>query len=463
MKEYGAIVIKQNIAMTKRLLEEYRDSLTQMGNMFVFVRNEYDEIGDVTNDVFDVIAHAVSKGYMYVNTIVVPTTDFIHVNLPDNVVYVVWLAKDKNHYFEKDAIREEHIWEKVEWGHRAKNYNPKGKDPGNVWIPTKDDGKAHITEHILLDTAAVFDRIYKSCHMHNLPTLLVSDEAINVNKYSDLEFVFTACPSQQPVYNIVNLDPVGGVQKTISAEVVWGTSESMTNINNGSVDVVVTSPPYWDLKDYFKEGQIGQESYETYLGRLDKVWKECYDKLSDNGSFWLNINVRVKNNSVILIPRDFVAQCKKIGFHYKGIAIWHKSSGIPTHDKNIVDRYEFVLVFSKSSALTIKKDIAKIADYKNRKINGGLFWNINRKAGSVGKKFIHPAIYPNELVGRILDITTNKYQTVLDPFLGSGTTVISAIERERHSIGFEYNEGFKPLILSRIQNEVGKRVFNLTI
>ena len=134
-----------------------------------------------------------------------------------------------------------------------------------------------------------------------------------------------------------------------------------------------------------------------------------------------------------------------------------------TYDKNIVDRFEFVLVFSKSPVLTIKQDITKIADYKNSKINGGLFWNINRKAGSVGKKFIHPAIYPNELVGRILDITTNKYQTVLDPFLGSGTTVVSAIERDRNSIGFEYNEGFKQLILSRIQNEVGKCIFNLTI
>ena len=463
MKEYGAIVIKQSIATIKRLLEEYKDSLTHSGNMFVFVRNEYDEVGDVTGDVFDVIAHAVSMGYMYVNTIVVPTTDFINVNLPDNVVYVVWLAKDKNHYFEKDTIREDHIWEKVEWGHRTKNYNPKGKDPGNVWIPTKDDGKAHITEHILLSTADVFERIYKSCHMQHLPTLFMSDEAINVKKYSDLDFLVVEDHSQRPTYNIVNIDPVGGVKKTISAEVVWGTSESMTNISNGNIDVVVTSPPYWDLKDYFKEGQIGQESYDVYLGRLDKVWKECYDKLSNNGSLWLNINIRVKNNSVILIPRDFVAQCKKIGFHYKGIVIWHKSSGIPTHDKNIVDRFEFVLVFSKSPVLTIKQDITKIADYKNSKINGGLFWNINRKAGSVGKKFIHPAIYPNELVGRILDITTNKYQTVLDPFLGSGTTVVSAIERDRNSIGFEYNEGFKQLILSRIQNEVGKCIFNLTI
>lgn len=136
-------------------------------------------------------------------------------------------------------------------------------------------------------------------------------------------------------------------RKKTYGEVIWGTSENMSAIKKGSIDIVVTSPPYWDLKDYFKKGQIGQETYQAYLDRLNKVWKGCYEKLSDDGTFWLNINIRVKNNSVFLISRDFVQQCKRIGFHYNGVLIWHKSSGIPTHDKNIVDRHEYVLVFSK--------------------------------------------------------------------------------------------------------------------
>ena len=57
---------------------------------------------------------------------------------------------------------------------------------------------------------------------------------------------------------------------------------------------------------------IEQESYQTYLNRLYKVWKGCYDKLSEDGSLWLNINIRTKDGSVILIPRDFVLQCKKM-------------------------------------------------------------------------------------------------------------------------------------------------------
>jgi DNA modification methylase len=229
----------------------------------------------------------------------------------------------------------------------------------------------------------------------------------------------------------------------------------MSLIPDSSVDVVITSPPYWDLKDYYKKGQIGQESYQEYLSRLYKVWKGCYDKLSSHGTFWLNINIRVKNNNVILIPRDFVKQCKEIGFYYKGILIWHKSSGIPTHDKNIVDRHEYVLVFSKSPEMTLNNNILSYKDYCNEDMNGGLFWNINRKAGSVGKHYIHPAIYPNELVSRIIHCASSEGDIVLDPFLGSGTTLIASILGSRSCYGYEYNEGFKDLILSRIQSDVG--------
>lgn len=69
-------------------------------------------------------------------------------------------TKNANQYFfNKDPIRERHIWEKVEWGKRKKNYNPKGKDPGDVWLKTDDDGKANITKHIPLSKKQVLERI----------------------------------------------------------------------------------------------------------------------------------------------------------------------------------------------------------------------------------------------------------------------------------------------------------------
>ena len=462
---YGTIIINESIQNSISLLESYKNKMSDYGNLYVFVRNEFDNSGDITLDFLDVIAAANKFGYIYINTIVVPTEDINKSDLPDNILYIVWLAKNNNHFFNKDMIRESHIWKNVEWGKRSKNYNPKGKDPGNVWIPTKDDGKANITEHILLSLSDIINRIYSCSAQNGFENIYITSKSINNLTISpniivkQTNYSNTKKYSKRKIYKKVTNTPIDH----LSGSIVWDTSENLDKIPDESINVVITSPPYWDLKDYFKKGQIGQESYQTYLDRLYTVWQGCYKKLCNNGSLWLNINIRKKNGNVILIPKDFVEQCRKIGFHYKGILIWHKSSGIPTNNKNIVDRHEYVLIFSKSKDLNINKRIFDFSDYKNEKINGGLIWNINRKAGSIGKHFIHPAIYPNELVTRIVQITTNPNDTVLDPFLGSGTTLIASVLENRNCIGYEYNEGFKDLIMSRIKNEISKKTFSLRI
>ena len=73
---------------------------------------------------------------------------------------ILFLTKEDKYYFNKDPVREKHIWKNVEWGKRKKNYNPKGKDPGNVWLKTKDDGKANITEHCPLSFQEMIERCY---------------------------------------------------------------------------------------------------------------------------------------------------------------------------------------------------------------------------------------------------------------------------------------------------------------
>lgn len=455
MKKYSTIIIKSNILQSINLLCESKDLLEDTGNIFLLIRNEYFENGDIKEDLFDVIKDSLNIGLLYINTIVAPTKDVIHTNIPDNVLYIIWLAKNKNHFFNKDAIREDHIWKNVEWGRREKNYNPKGKDPGNVWIPTKDDGKANITKHILFTIDKIIKRIYDCSNQSECGTLFYSsckqDQDILKGK---IEYKWIDTNEQTYKFSTHNILPNNNNNEKLKATIIWNTSERMFQLNDKKVDLVVTSPPYWNLKDYFKKGQIGQEDYNTYLSRLNAVWTECYNHMFECASMWININVRVKNGQVILIPKDIISQCKKIGFHYKGIFIWHKSSGIPTHNKNIVDRFEYVLIFSKSDSLTINTKLLNFHDYKNEVINNGAFWNINRKAGSVGKHYIHPAIFPNELVNRIINITTIENQTIMDPFLGSGTSLISAILSKRNFIGYEYNEGFKEVIESRINKEI---------
>lgn len=458
--QYESIIIKDTIQNSIKKLFEIKDSILESGNIFVLVQTEYNENYDVQNDFFDVIENGNNLGYYYINTIVVPTEKTIFAELPDNVLFVVWFAKNREKmFFNKDLIREPHIWKNVEWGKREKNYNPKGKDPGNVWIPTNDDGKGNITEHILMDMSAVINRLFNCGHQENNITLFISNDR-NDGKFcnANIHFIYSKSKLKSNLTSKLK-SKIISENRTIDkadlfAKVIWGSSENMNEISNGIIDLIVTSPPYWDLKDYFKEGQIGKEPYNEYLDRMNCVWNECYNKLKERGSLWVNINIRVKNNKPILIPKDFINQCKKIGFFYKGILIWHKSSGIPTNDKNIVDRHEYVLVFSKSKDLTINEKIYTFSDYKNKIINGGLFWNINRKAGSIGKQ-LHPAIYPNELVMRIIQSCTEEKQTVLDPFLGSGTTLIASILTNRGAYGYEFNEGFKDLIYNRIITDVG--------
>lgn len=459
--QYEAAIIKTTIPSAIKALAQYKDTVVESGNLFVLVRTEYDENGDVKNDFFDVIEYGNNIGLSYINTIVVPTEKKTEAELPDNVLYIVWFARNREKmFFNKDSMREKHIWKNVEWGKREKNYNPKGKDPGNVWIPTNDDGKGNITEHFLMDLPAIITRLYNCVHQENEKTLFVSNSLENSNLCNEnMEFIHLE-NELKPYSELKQKAKIAseniGIYKTdLFAKVIWGSSEKITAIDDNTVDLVVTSPPYWDLKDYFKKGQIGQESYPEYLDRMYKVWNECYLKLKETGSLWLNINIRVKNGKPILLPKDFINQCKKTGFHYKGILIWHKSSGIPTNEKNIVDRHEYVLVFSKGKDLTINEKVYSFTDYKNATINGGLFWNINRKAGSVGKHYIHPAIYPNDLVARIVQSCTEEKQIVLDPFLGSGTTLIASILANRSCYGCEYNEGFRELIYNRIYTDIG--------
>lgn len=462
------VIIKDKYSFIKNSLKDIYDELDESGNVFILFQNEYDKEGNLLYTFLDIIEESIKLGFDYINTIVAPIEKMDDKNT-DNVLYLIWICKNYNKmYFNKDAIRERHIWKDVEWGKRAKNYNPKGKDPGNVWIPTEDDGKGKITKHILLSVEELINRILNAT-IENSKTdtaKIYMNQDINLEEINDemqpvIKIVYDLtdkCNNGHISSNDHTVCKSSSIQsKELVRSIIFGTSEEMPELEDNSINLIVTSPPYWDLKDYFKKGQIGQEPYDKYLSRMEKVWNECYKKLKPTGSLWININIRKIKNKPILLPKEFIRQCTSIGYYFKGILIWHKSSGIPTHAKNIVDRHEYVLIFSKDIGFSVNKGrLQKYSDYKNPKINGGMFWNINRKAGSVGKKFIHPAIYPNELVSRIVEVGTDEYDFVMDPFLGSGTSLIASTKLNRNFIGYEYNEGFKDLMKHRFNNEISE-------
>jgi len=455
---YQTIILENNnYKYTKRDLELSLYNLEDSGNLFIIVNNEYKN-NFIEYSFFDYIELLIEYEFKFINTIVIPNATTKRNTLNNNIRYILWFVKDHDKMqFFKNNIREKHIWKDVEWGKRKKNYNDKGKDPSNIWIPTIDNGKGKITQHIDMPFESIINRCIVS-------TTKV-DEMVFIKHFSDLNknelennknitLIKQSTESEEVNKYLNKCTSNENQNKELKADIFFKSSEYMSELQNSSVDSMITSPPYWDLKNYFKDGQIGQKSYQEYLDRLNKVWTEAYRVLKDTGSMWININNRTKNKKPILISQDIIRECKKIGFFLKDIIIWHKSSGIPTHNKNLVDKHEYVLLFVKSNDFKFNNSyIQNIQDYKNDKLNNGLIWNINRKAGSVGNNYIHPAIYPIQLVDRIINLSTTKNDIVMDPFLGSGTSMLSALKNERNFIGYEYNEGFVDLIKHRAEKE----------
>jgi len=457
---YQTIIYKYTFS--ENIKETYRNVLSKLnetGSLFIFFENEYNSDGFIKNSIFDVISLFINLNFNYVNTIVYPikSTHFIN-NVRNNIRYIIWFTHNIDTvYFDKDKIREKHIWKDIEWGKRKKNYNPKGKDPGNVWIPTLDNGKGVILEHIILSTEEIINRCIISTSKNDSNIFI---KISNIDKSKILNKNNITFEKDSPSFN--KKDNFFNHSKSdfkknikISSNIYFKSSENMYDIKNNTIDLMITSPPYWNLKNYFKKGQIGHENYNKYLERINNVWQETFRVLKNNGSMWINVNTRKIKKKPILIPQDIINQCKKIGFLLKDIIIWHKSSGIPVSKKNIVDRHEYLLWFTKTNNFKINN--INFNDYKNLHFSIGQTWNINRKAGSVGKDFIHPAIYPNKLTKRIIQLCSNEGDTVLDPFLGSGTTIISALNNNRNSIGYEYAEIFYNLIKYRIKKEVNNK------
>jgi site-specific DNA-methyltransferase (adenine-specific) len=251
-------------------------------------------------------------------------------------------------------------------------------------------------------------------------------------------------------------------------KIIIGDSRSMAEVPNESVHLIITSPPYWQLKDYGNGSQIGfDDTYEDYINNLNIVWKECRRVLNKGCRLCVNIgdqfarSVYYGRYKVIPIRTEIIKFCETIGFDYMGAIIWQKvttcnttggatimgSFPFPRNGILKID-YEFILIFKKhGTAPKVGKEVKEKSKMTIEEWNQFFagHWNIPGE-----KQDKHLAMFPEEVPRRLIKMFSFVNDTVLDPFLGSGTSSLAAKKLRRNSIGYEINPEFLPLIKEKL-------------
>ena len=231
-------------------------------------------------------------------------------------------------------------------------------------------------------------------------------------------------------------------------------SENMSELENNSVSLTVTSPPY----------NIGKDSDldltdDEYWAMMENIFTETYRVTESGGRLVVNV-ANLGRKPYIPFSKYFTELLIEIGFIMRGEIIWQKSKGananfawgswLSASNPVIRDIHEYCLVFSKDS---LRKSSQGESSIKKEEFMESTLsiWNINPARA---KKIGHPAPFPIELPQIFINLYTYKKDLVLDPFLGSGTTAVAAKLLERNFIGYEIEEKYIAIANNRLKSEV---------
>ena len=236
----------------------------------------------------------------------------------------------------------------------------------------------------------------------------------------------------------------------------------LKQIPDNSIQLIITSPPYNLGKEYESKMKL-----DDYVEQQTQVIKECVRVLSQTGSLCWQVGNYVNHGSIM--PLDTVLNPVFTSFHLKmrNRIIWHFEHGLHC-TKRFSGRYETILWFTKSDKYVFNIDTVRVPQkYPNKKYfkgpkagqyscnplgkNPGDIWNIPNVKNNHVEKTSHPCQFPLELVERFVLSMTNRNDWVLDPFLGSGTSIISALKHNRKGVGAEVNKKYITIANKRIE------------
>ncbi len=239
----------------------------------------------------------------------------------------------------------------------------------------------------------------------------------------------------------------------------------LTTIPSNSIQLVVTSPPYNLGKEYEKKLVL-----KDYLEQQARVIEECFRVLKDSGSICWQVGNYVDNGAIIPLDTILYPIFHDLGMKMRNRIIWHFEHGLHC-SKRFSGRYETIIWFTKSDDYVFNLDPVRVPQkypgkkyFKGPKVgqlssnplgkNPGDVWLIPNVKSNHVEKTIHPCQFPVELIERLVLSMTNEDDWVVDPFLGTGTTIVAAIRHRRRGAGAEIFEKYIKIAHDRIDQEM---------
>ena len=236
-----------------------------------------------------------------------------------------------------------------------------------------------------------------------------------------------------------------------------------------SIQMGVTSPPYWGLRDYKEENQLGsEENVDDYVKNLSSILSQVKRVLKNDGLFWLNIGdcytsgdrtwrgkdskskhrgmkyraptpEGLKPKELVGVPWRVASELQKDGWYVRSEIIWYKPNALPESVKDRPTKaHEFIFLLSKSEKYFYNYNAVTVKGLNGKKRNLRSVWEINTKPSGTD----HPATYPDELIIPCILAGSQENDVILDPFIGSGTTAIVSNRYKRYFVGIDNNEEY---------------------